>query len=86
MLIPALFTRMSHGPSAASAAAAKARVAAGAATSASIWKPRLPRAVTAWTSVVACAASFRWQIATSAPASAKASAMARPIPRLPPVM
>ena len=82
---PALFTRMSTAGNAASAAAAIRRTSSGSATSHrhhSARRPsaRIPAAVSSSSGAVRAARN------TSQPSRAKASAMARPMPRPAPVM
>src|SRR3984893_6273930 len=82
--MPALFTRMVTGPRADSVFATRASTSAGRVTSATYEKTRPPKAATS------ALAAFnelesRPQIDTAAPSEARRTAMARPIPRLPPV-
>src|SRR5947208_7750668 len=86
MFIPALLNRMSIGPSSCAAWPAKARPAATSATSTERCMARLPRARISPAVSPALPSSSKWQNAMSAPSAANASAVARPIPREPPVI
>lgn len=86
MFIPALLNRMSIGPNSSAAWPAKARPDATSATSTERCMARLPSARISVAVSPALASSFKWQKATSAPSAANASAVARPIPREPPVI
>ncbi len=81
---PALFTRMSIRPNAPRAASTTWRIESSSVTSAAIASARPPRS---WTSaaVSSTSADVRAVTTTEAPASLNASAIARPIPRPPPV-
>src|SRR3954468_7793028 len=85
MFIPALLNRMLIGPKPAATASAKALAAAMSATSTERCMARRPSAWISAAVASACAASFRGQKAMSAPSCANSNAVARPIPRDPPV-
>src|ERR1700676_2917471 len=82
--MPALFTRMVIGPRADSVLATRLATSAGRVTSATCKNTRPPRPAS-WALASFRALESRPQIATAAPSDAKRTAMARPIPRLPPV-
>src|SRR5713226_7003996 len=84
MFVPALFTRMSTPLHSRSMRSKQTRIEASFLTSRSSASDRLPFARSA-TATGSASLPFRDVTATSAPASARASAIARPIPREPPV-
>src|SRR6266540_2077485 len=84
MFVPALFTRMSTLPHSRSIRSKHTRIDAAFRTSSSSARDRLPFARSA-TATGSASSPFRDVTATSAPASARASAIARPMPREPPV-
>src|SRR6266849_4895323 len=84
MFVPALFTRMSTPLHSRSMRSKQTRIEASFLTSRSSASDRLPFARSA-TATGSASLPFREVTATSAPASARASAIARPIPREPPV-
>src|SRR4051794_24349221 len=82
--IPALLTRISMAPKSRSAPAQNFRTASASETShRSAWAVRPIAAISATTP--SASSSPSWQMITSAPSAAKASAIAAPMPRLPPV-
>ena len=85
MFMPALLNRISTGPNAAATSSANFLPAAMSATSTDRCSTRRPKAAISRAVTSAWASSFRWQKAMSAPSRAKASAVARPMPREPPV-
>jgi hypothetical protein len=76
-----LATKMPRPPSAAAASATQARSALASATPPQLFTPLPVSAIT----VSSTAASWRAQSATLQPSSANSSAIARPMPRVPPV-
>ena len=87
-LVPALLTRMSSRPKRATVAATQDCASSGLPTWAAVQANRPSAAPPATRPATASARSsaLREVIMTLAPASAKRAAMARPIPRLPPVI
>src|SRR3984957_16086448 len=86
MFIPALLNRMSIGPKSRATEAANSRPDLISATSSERCVARRPWP---WISAAVCSAlspSSRWQNAISAPSAANARAVARPMPREPPVI
>ena len=85
LLTPALFTRMSIGPSSASTSDTSRVTCSASITSAANPRARRPVAAAISDAADSHASRERPEIATSAPASASACAMTRPSPRAPPV-
>ena len=82
--VPALFTRIVMGPSRRAVSSTAARIPAASLTSSGIAIARPPAlAISAAVSSISCC--VRANTPTEAPSAARASAMARPIPRPPPV-
>ena len=83
--IPALFTRMSIGPSSASTRATASRTLAPSAMSTPTPRVRAPCSLPITAAVDSAASSERSAMATAAPAAARAEPIAAPIPRADPV-